>query len=132
MRYSPTFLSVSQNTISFDEVALNLLPFYVTNASEQVTVSCDPNNTGVLSKLLKLDGVRVYTETEDAFRSRTAAMNSPWNIIFPEKISEFPLAGHFVSTLVPLGHVKSTKRDDKEFVEIFKESPKWLKMRRIL
>ena len=47
------------------------------------------------------------------------------------------LLGYFVggtcwsvaSLLFPLGHVKSTKSDDEEFVRAFTASPKWLAMR---
>eukprot|EP01127_Copromyxa_protea_P007034 TRINITY_DN16971_c0_g1_i1.p1 TRINITY_DN16971_c0_g1~~TRINITY_DN16971_c0_g1_i1.p1 ORF type:complete len:724 (-),score=199.66 TRINITY_DN16971_c0_g1_i1:38-2056(-) len=121
-------IRVGPNT-SYDTVALHLLPFYITNAAEQVTVTCDPANSAVLEKMLKLDGVRVYSEAEEVFQNRTNIMDSTWNTIYPSAVEEFPLVGHFVSLLVPLGHVKSTKKDDKEFVQYFKNSPKWLKLR---
>ena len=47
----------------------------------------------------------------------------------PEPTTEFPLVGQFVSCLMCVGHVKSTKPGDEEFVSAFKDSPKWLKMR---
>ena len=43
--------------------------------------------------------------------------------------SEFALAGQFISLLLCVGHVKSTKPADEGFVKAFSGSPKWLAMR---
>ncbi len=35
-------------------------------------------------------------------------------------------AGQFVSTLLCVGHCKSVKSNDAEFLELFRKSPKWI------
>ena len=41
---------------------------------------------------------------------------------------KFPMPGQFVSLYFPMGHIKSTMKNDEEFVKYFRESEKWLKM----
>ena len=41
---------------------------------------------------------------------------------------KYPMPGQFVSLYLPMGHIKSTKKNDEEFVKYFSESDKWLKM----
>ena len=61
-----------------------------------------------------------------------------YNVVLPHALADnnntasleqFPMVGQFVSLYFPLGHVKSTRRDDEDFANFFSESKKWLKMR---
>lgn len=59
------------------------------------------------------------------------ATETTFNVIDPVAVGSsdpgYCLAAHFVSNLVPVGHIKSTKIDDQEFLEYFSASEKWLK-----
>eukprot|EP01126_Amoeba_proteus_P061573 TRINITY_DN827_c0_g1_i12.p1 TRINITY_DN827_c0_g1~~TRINITY_DN827_c0_g1_i12.p1 ORF type:complete len:614 (+),score=115.61 TRINITY_DN827_c0_g1_i12:622-2463(+) len=116
-------------TTNFDDFAIYLLPFIVTNAYEQVTLSCDPSRYTDISNFgLPLEGVKVLVETLEVFEKRVGN-SPPWNVIRPLPVFEFPLVGHFLSLLLPIGHVKSTRSRDEEFVRIFFQSSKWLQTR---
>jgi hypothetical protein len=124
---------------SFDELAPTLLPFYVTNALPCVRVSCDPKNTDLLSQLKRMSGLqrKVDEQTEAEFSS-ICDNAELYNVVLPHALADnnntasleqFPMVGQFVSLYFPLGHVKSTRRDDEDFANFFSESKKWLKMR---
>ena len=38
------------------------------------------------------------------------------------------MPGQFVSLYMPMGHIKSTMKNDEDFVKYFSQSDKWLKM----
>ena len=40
----------------------------------------------------------------------------------------FPLAPHFVTRLMPAGHIKSSRPDDAPFLAALEPSPKWLRL----
>lgn len=106
-----------------DSALIHLLPFAMTNARDQLSISVDSTET--------LDAVapqwpNVTVESEAQFEGRVSAQK-PWNVIRPEAFAEYPLVGHFVSLNFPLGHIKSTKSDDQEFVTHFEQSAKWLR-----
>jgi hypothetical protein len=109
----------------FDDIAPVLLPFAITNARDQALVSVDPGNAAVAKSLGGLP-VGVVVESQAAFEARVKAEN-PWNVIYP-KPCEFALVGHFVSLLFPLGHIKCTRGGDRQFVDYFKASDKWLRV----
>jgi len=74
----------------------------------------------------------VVRESKQAFE---AAVGYYWNVIrlpqpseVTEAVPHYPLVAHFVSTLLPMGHVKSTLPDHTEFVTLFTASPKWLRL----
>jgi hypothetical protein len=108
-----------------DELALHILPFYMTNARTQLHVSCDPQNTAAAHYLRAIQGLDVRSESDDAFSARVAK-ESPWNVVYPSPVKEFGLVSHFVSLLFPLGHIKSTKSNDEHFLNVFRASDKWL------
>lgn len=114
---------------SFDDVAVYLLPFHITNAASQMVVSYDPANVGLAAALGKagLAG-RIECKAESAAEfERTAA--TAWNVLEPDVYEdELPLVGQFISLLFPLGHIKSTESDNAHFVETFTKSQKWLLM----
>merc|ERR1712048_811840 len=103
-----------------------------TTAKEQLVISLDPFLSFPAGPMLTQQGFKVVRETQDAF---AAAETSYWNVILLPRMSDasvttpkFPLAAHFISTLFPMGHVKSTLPKHEAFVEVFINSPKWLRM----
>jgi len=108
-----------------DDLLPRLIPFYGTNAYESIFVSTTSQN--VYEKARSF-GVNVEIQSEQAF-DEWCSENSPWNIVQATKMTDFPLVGQFVSTLLPLGHVKSTRTNDTEFINFMSKSEKWLKVR---
>lgn len=121
-----SFIRCEANT-SFDDLAVDLLPFAMTNARSQIEVSVDPNNTAVAKQLASMGvTVDVKHERRDVFLERVEE-EKPWNVIYPQAC-DFVLVGHQVSLLFPLGHIKCTRGNDREFVDYFKASDKWLRV----
>jgi len=110
------------------DVALYLLPFHMTNARDQVTLSVHPDNKAVWDYVSSLEDGKYCKgkETDNDFATRVQ-VEEPWNVVNVTATTEYPLVGHFVSLLFPLGHIKSVKSDDKHFVEVFSKSDKWLR-----
>jgi hypothetical protein len=75
---------------------------------------------------------RVVVECEETLERRLNERGDDfYNIVrVPTDSSErsFPMLGQFVSLYLPLGHIKSTRPNDEEFVKYFGRSEKWLKM----
>ena len=102
------------------------------------TLSCDPDNVGLISKLATIGKhVSVSNHTDEEFERLCIDMDF-YNVVQPEALSdnintksleEFPMVGQFVSLYFPLGHIKSTRCDDEEFAKYFAASEKWLSMR---
>jgi hypothetical protein len=122
---------------TLDEVLPFVLPFALTNAAEQAVLSVDPTNHGLLDELKTLDasvgkplaGIEMWTRTE-AEHAGDAVQSTLARTVRPDVLSAehpFPLAQQFVSRLVTLGHVKSTRSDDHHFLATFEASPKWLR-----
>ena len=82
-----------------------------------------------MSALVSLnERIQVRSETTTEFE---ASASTAWNVINVDSAThEFPLVGQFVSCLFALGHVKSVATDDKEFVDAFSKSAKWLQINR--
>ena len=119
---------------TFDAAGLHIFPFFATNAAAQVSLSIDPDCLAeVFDRLLRATeslAIRAVHENETQLASRFAA-DRLWNVVRPSGVHEYPLIAHFVSTLFPLGHIKSAKPADSEFVKHFMLSPKWLKLREL-
>ena len=122
-------------SMPFDRVAPILLPFVATNASDQMYVSCDSENTVALKTLSDL-GIAVKVQSDEEF-AKDVDVNADalYNVIDPALLSltddgdnsaEFPLAAQFVSLWFPVGHVKSAKPNDDDFLRKFSASKKWL------
>eukprot|EP00040_Diaphanoeca_grandis_P031008 m.184694 g.184694 ORF g.184694 m.184694 type:complete len:736 (+) comp32203_c1_seq1:199-2406(+) len=131
-----TEVRVSKDT-HLDEVLMTLVPFAVTNACTQLSISIDPNaqifnqpttsDVDVLNLFSTVFGANPPTLESDAdFEARTQEQK-PWNVVRPLPFTEFNLVGHYISVLFPLGHIKSTKSNDQVFLDHFKQSPKWLR-----
>jgi len=124
---------------SLGVVAAFVLPFVATNAHPQLVVSVHAAHAEVAASLQTASAERplyVKVEDDESFRA-CADQKEVWNVIelgnafstsasILNDASKLPLVGHFVSILFPLGHIKSTRENDDEFLNAFKDSPKWL------
>ncbi|GAB5358615.1 hypothetical protein AAMO2058_000473700 [Amorphochlora amoebiformis] len=108
---------------SIDSVILQALPFLATNADVQLAVSSDGSHA-----YLKEYVAAFSIDNESAFESTVKTVR-PYNVLQPSEIDEYPLVSHFVTKALPIGHIKSTRSEDDEFIQIFKDSPKWLCVR---
>ena len=105
-----------------------LLPFVATNAHTDVCFSVAPANTE-LAQALEGMGADFDLDSENDFDARIRA-EDPFNVIVPESFSGgFPMAGQFISTILCVGHIKSTQPNHEAFFTAFEASPKWLSMR---
>jgi hypothetical protein len=138
MNGQATILRCEANT-TLDELAPTLVPFFVTNAASGMRVSVDPANSALISQLSNLgDAVTVVHETEAQFAATTGPDGEELYNVVPasaladnnntSSLEQFPMVGQFVSLYFPMGHVKSTKLDDEQFVDYFSKSDKWLRM----
>ena len=121
--------------VSYDDMLPVFLPFFATNARNQVELSVDPNDQGLLAALKGIEAdksVAIKIEHSDEHAKRMVdEANHYYNVVNVNAggLSQFPKAGQFISLYFPLGHIKSTMVNDEEFVEHFKKSAKWLKVR---
>ena len=112
-----------------DACAAKLVPFVATNARGQLEVSVTPGSEAE-AVLRGVEGLMVTAESEEEWEARSGA-EAHYNVITAEDglgAETFPLPGHFVSLYLGVGHIKSTKGEDEEFIEVFEGSEKWLKM----
>jgi hypothetical protein len=125
--------------VTLDDLSAIFVLFYSTNARSQLELSVDESNTELLDILQKhdLDNhiFRVVVEGEEILQHRLKSDGENFYNIVRVDASEknkgggmFPMPGQFVSLYLPMGHIKSTMRDDEEFVKYFGQSEKWLKM----
>ena len=116
---------------SFDTIAPVLLPFMSTNAKDQFEVSVDPQNERILSILSSLgSNINVKKQTRNDFE-KTISDPLYYNVIESSRVptietTGLPLVGQYLSLWFPMGHVKSAKPNDQEFIKKFKASKKWL------
>ena len=70
---------------------------------------------------------RVVAADDAAFGALAAGA---YNVVPPDRLGvdadAAPLVQQFVSRLLPMGHVKSTTRNDAAFLAAFEGSAKWL------
>jgi hypothetical protein len=122
-----TYIRCSKG-MTMDDIAPYVILFFATNARHQMKLSVDPYNKHVLAACQKF-GVPVLVQTEEEFSHGRSDTTHAYNFVDvkgPMKV--FPMVGNFVSLYMPLGHVKSTMLNDKDFVAKFQKSKKWLKM----
>jgi len=113
----------------FDEAVPFLLPFLATNAREQLVLSLDTDLVFSAGSMLEGVGLKIVREDRASFEKM---QGNYWGVVhLPDDAlttNEHPLAAHFVSLLVAFGHVKSTKENDEDFLELFGKSAKWLRV----
>eukprot|EP00581_Thalassiosira_minuscula_P008497 CAMPEP_0183706686 /NCGR_PEP_ID=MMETSP0737-20130205/3445_1 /TAXON_ID=385413 /ORGANISM="Thalassiosira miniscula, Strain CCMP1093" /LENGTH=808 /DNA_ID=CAMNT_0025934161 /DNA_START=81 /DNA_END=2507 /DNA_ORIENTATION=- len=123
--------------VTFDDLSPIFILFYATNARSQVELSVDESNEELLDKLVKHDldnhVFKVVVEGEEVLGNRLKEEGEDefYNIVrAPSDANgdKFPMPGQFVSLYLPMGHIKSTMKNDEEFVKYLSQSDKWLKM----
>ena len=111
---------------TWDDVAPIHLLFYTTNARDQVELSVDPKNTKLIN-FCEANELSHTVETEATMSDRLESQSDVFNKVkISGPLSSFPMVGQFVSLYFPLGHIKSTMPDDKEFAFQARLSSKWL------
>ena len=123
---STTVVLCSKDT-SWDSIAPLYVIFHATSARDQIELVIDPSNTDLVDicQRHKLrHTVKEIDETND-FACREDVFNVVrGNVVKPMKT--YPMAGNYVSLFLPLGHIKSTKPNDEEFLLRAKLSDKWI------
>ncbi|KAL3790421.1 hypothetical protein HJC23_013593 [Cyclotella cryptica] len=128
--------------VTMDELSPIFLLFYATNARSQVELSVDDSNKTLLDSLVKHDlGNHIFNvvvEGNETMAHRVEAdTENFYNIVSVPAAShdcergicrKYPMPGQFLSLYLPMGHIKSTMKNDEEFVKYFSQSNKWLKM----
>jgi hypothetical protein len=128
--------------VTMDDLSPIFLLFYATNARSQVELSVCESNKQLLDALVKHDlGNHIFNVVVEGDETMTQRIDVDgenfYNVVSVPAHSEdcdrgicrkYPMPGQFVSLYLPLGHVKSTMKNDEEFVKYFSQSEKWLKM----
>ncbi len=116
----------------FDDAVRYVFPFWVTNARSQVSLSVHPGNVAAVSKARAAGLEEILALEDDAGFEAAVQHRKPYNVVrtAPSAPAALPLVGQFVSTLMCVGHVKSTASDDTAFYDEFTHSGKWLAMRK--
>eukprot|EP00934_Nitzschia_sp_Nitz4_P008922 Nitzschia sp. Nitz4//scaffold85_size83877//30632//32860//NITZ4_005225-RA/size83877-augustus-gene-0.149-mRNA-1//1//CDS//3329559125//8912//frame0 len=105
---------------TFDDLAPSLMPFFATNAKGQVVVVTD---NSAISQLCKKHGIATQKSiTED---SLSPGDNSK---TISGKMETYVMVGHFLATMLPVGHIKSTAPNDEEFIKQVRALEKWLQV----
>jgi hypothetical protein len=141
-----TVLTVSDDqaqssTIGWDDVAPAYLMFHVTNAQSQIELSLSPecrsSNTDLV-ELCQEHGIPHVVEDDGQRRQRleAAAATSHNRVFHVAQVPSprhrdsssrcFPMVDRFASLYFPLGHIKSTRSQDDEFMLRARLSDKWL------
>jgi hypothetical protein len=105
---------------SVDELAPYLFLFFATNAECQVVVASE--NVGI-KDFCERHGVTTVSVVDE---SSLKPGDNYLDITTP--FARFPMVGNFITTLFPVGHIKSTTPDDEEFVTRVCNLEKWLKI----
>lgn len=122
----PTNQCLVVRTNDLASAVLHTLTFALTTAHDALIIS---TGMGSVSFQLKQAGLRnVKFEANEVFE-HLLHENKPWGVVRAGSMDEYPLASQFVSTLLPLGHAKSTKTNDTEFFKRLGVSSKWLQLR---
>lgn len=114
-----------QAGITVDDLAPSLLLFFATNAQDQVVVAVPNENNEAIISFCQMHGIpdvesdKIQLQPGDnlhVIRDKT------------DMIRSFPMVGQFLTTLLPVGHIKSTLPNDEDFVSRVKGHSKWLQV----
>lgn len=103
---------------NWDELAPSLFVFFATNAKEQVVIV---SSSVAITDLCQKHGIAC-----SATLDRGSLRPGDNFLVISDKQDEFVMAGQFLTTLLPVGHIKSAMPDDTEFLKEAKASAKWL------
>lgn len=113
-----TYLSCNS---CIDDLAPYLLVFFATNAESEVVVATE--NKGIKEFCEK------YGVTTSDIVDENSSLKPGDNFVdITTPIARFPMVGNFITTLLPVGHIKSTVPNDEEFILRFCRREKWLRM----
>ena len=105
---------------SVDDLAPFLFLFFATNAERQVVVVSE--NVGIEDFCARHEVATVGTTEEISMKpgDNYVDITTPFD--------RFPMVGNFITTLFPVGHIKSTTPNDDEFVARVCNLEKWLRL----
>jgi hypothetical protein len=112
---------------SYDALAPTLLLFQATNARDQLEISVDSNDNEEIFHVSEKYGIPLLVQSTQEYNLRADSPNLVYNSVELDKpLTSFPMVGNFVSLFMSMGHIKSTKPNDDEFLVQFSKSEKWL------
>jgi hypothetical protein len=118
-------LVVKDESVGWNDVAPIYVLFHATNAQSQVQLSVSPAN-GDVRALCEAHKLPHVVEDEAQRRDRLARSQNIFHVADVSPMKCFPMVDHFVSLYFPLGHIKSTRPLDDEFLLRARLSDKWL------
>ena len=111
----------------FDALAPLLLLFYATNARKQMELSLDAHQNHEIFAICEEYEIPILVQTSMEYKVRAANRNLVYNAVKLNKpMKTFPMVGNYISLFMSMGHIKSTKPNDTDFISLFSQSQKWL------
>lgn len=126
----------AESVSNLDLLLVYALPFAATNAFSQLEISLgdsfaakgDFETQDVLQALGACFRAGVTIERRENYDNRKSKKKI-YNEVQVDASLECFLPFQFCTLLFPFGHIKSTHKDDEAFVNYFKKSKKWLRVR---
>ncbi len=106
--------------LSVDDLAPFLFLFLATNAESQVAVISE---NGDIKDICEKNGIKTMVTMDE---SSLKPGDNYVDITTP--FTSFFMVGNFITTLFPVGHIKSTTPDDEEFIARVSNLEKWLRL----
>jgi len=116
--------------VPIDTALASIVPLLATNARDALRVSVDPAHPQS-DALRQAAGQYIVFESNGDFEGHRS---NAYNVVQPAgstpgaSPTDYPLAALFVSTILPLGHVKSVRHGDEQFFTAFSKAQKWLRV----
>jgi hypothetical protein len=121
-----TILVVKDESVRWNDVAPIYLLFHATNAKSQVQLSVSPSSSSDVLAMCEAHKLPHVVEDEAERQDRLARSPKIFHVVDVAPMATFPMVDHFVSLYFPLGHIKSTRPGDDEFLLRARLSDKWL------